>query len=158
MPQFLQISLGDLTVYGITIFLVIIFIIIVLSYVGASIRVFKEYERGVIFRLGRFAGVKGPGLFWIIPKIDKVVKVDLRLINYDARTIKVITKDNVRCDVDSFVYYRVVDPKKAILEVNDYIGATQNLAKTVLRDIFGNAELDEILTNTSERTCPCHGS
>ncbi len=118
----------------------------------ASIKIVKEYERAIVFRLGRFLAVKGPGLFWIIPGIDKIVKVDLRTITYDARMIKVITRDNIRCDIDSFVYYRVVDPQKAILEVENYTYATQNLAKTVLRDILGHAELDDLLTKTREFT------
>ncbi len=103
------------------IFLLILLVIIILTYTVPAIKVFKEYKRGVVFRLGRLIGVKGPGLFWIFPKIDQVVKVDLRTISYDARTIKIITKDNVRCDLDSFVYYRVIDLKKAVMEVRDYI-------------------------------------
>jgi len=127
-------------------------IIIIISLIFSSIKIIKEYERVVVFRLGRYIGIKGPGLFCIIPKIDKIQKVDLRTVTYDARMIKVITKDNIRCDVDSFVYYRVIDPKKAILEVEDYTYATQNLAKTVLRDILGHAELDDLLTKTREFT------
>ncbi len=127
-------------------------IIIILSLIFSSIKIIREYERVIVFRLGRYVGIKGPGLFWIIPKIDKIHKVDLRTVTYDARMIKVITKDNIRCDIDSFVYYRVIDPKKAILEVEDYTYATQNLAKTVLRDILGHAELDDLLTKTREFT------
>lgn len=127
-------------------------IIIIISLIFSSIKIIKEYERVVVFRLGRYVGIKGPGLFWIIPKIDKIQKVDLRTVTYDARMIKVITKDNIRCDIDSFVYYRVIEPKKAILEVEDYTYATQNLAKTVLRDILGHAELDDLLTKTREFT------
>ena len=130
----------------------IIIVTIIFLIVIASVKVIKEYERVVIFRLGRFTGLKGPGLIWIIPHIDKIQKVDLRTITYDARTIKVITKDNIRCDIDSFVFYRVIDPQKAILNVENYIGATQNLAKTVLRDVLGHAELDDLLTNTEEFT------
>lgn len=123
-----------------------------LPLLAASIKIIKEYERVVIFRFGRFSGIKGPGVIWIIPGIDKIRKVDLRTISYDARTIKVITKDNIRCDIDSFVYYRVIDPKKAILEVENYVYATQNLAKTVLRDVLGHAELDDLLTKSREFT------
>ena len=149
--NYIQISFDDVAIYGI-IFLLVIALIFIISYTIAAIKTLKEYERALVFRLGRFVGMKGPGLIWIIPKIDKIMKIDLRTVTYDARTIRVITKDNIRCDVDSFVYYRVVDPKKAVLEVEDYIVATQNLAKTVLRDVLGSAELDEILANTSEFT------
>ena len=112
----------------------------------------REYERAVIFRLGRLIGAKGPGMVLIIPGVDKPRVVDLRTITYDARLIKIITKDNIRCDVDSFVYYRVVDPIKAVNEVEDYVHATQMLAKTVLRDVLGHAELDDLLTKTEEFT------
>ncbi len=137
---------------GIALLFVVIFVSIVLILVAASVKVIKEYERAIVFRLGRFIGLRGPGLFWIIPHLDKIQKVDLRIITYDARTIKVITKDNIRCDIDSFVFYRVIDPEKAILAVENYIGATQNLAKTVLRDVLGHAELDDLLTKTKEFT------
>jgi regulator of protease activity HflC (stomatin/prohibitin superfamily) len=135
-----------------TLFSIIVLLIIVLSILASSIRIVREYERAVIFRLGRLTGVKGPGLILIIPGIDRTRIVDLRTITYDARMIKVITKDNIRCDVDSFVYYRVVDPVKAVCNVENYTYATQMLAKTVLRDILGHAELDDLLTKTQEFT------
>jgi regulator of protease activity HflC (stomatin/prohibitin superfamily) len=122
----------------------LLIIVIIITYY--SIRVVREYERAVIFRLGRLIGAKGPGLVLLIPGIDRPRVVDLRTITYDARLIKIITKDNIRCDVDSFVYYRVVDPIKAINEVEDYVHATQMLAKTVLRDVLGHAELDDLLS------------
>ena len=127
-------------------------IIVILLILGSSIKIVREYERAVIFRLGRLLGTKGPGLVILIPGIDRPSVVDLRTITYDARMIKIITKDNIRCDVDSFVYYRVVDPIKAINEVEDYVHATQMLAKTVLRDVLGHAELDDLLTKTVELT------
>lgn len=136
----------------VTVFALLVVLIIVLSILASSIRIVREYERGVVFRLGRLVGAKGPGLFFIIPGVDKMRVVDLRTVTYDARMIKVITKDNIRCDVDSFVYYRVVDPVKAVCEVEDYVRATQNLAKTVLRDILGHAELDDLLAKTPELT------
>lgn len=120
--------------------------------VGSAIKIVKEYERGVIFRLGRLIGEKGPGLFFLIPGVDQMVRIDLRTVTYDARQIKIITKDNIRCDVDSFVYYRVVDSVKAVTEVEKYVLATQNLAKTVLRDVLGHAELDDLLAKTEELT------
>jgi regulator of protease activity HflC (stomatin/prohibitin superfamily) len=132
--------------------IVVIFLFIILPFIMAAIKILPEYERGIVLRLGKFVSVKGPGLFWIIPGIDKITKVDLRIIVYDARMIKIITKDNIRADVNSFVYYRVIEPKLAILQVKDYISATQNLAKTVLRDVLGGAELDGILAQSSELT------
>ncbi len=132
--------------------ILIILLIIIVSILASSIRIVREYERGVVFRLGRLVGAKGPGLFFIIPGVDRMRVVDLRTSTYDARMIKVITKDNIRCDVDSFVYYRVVDPIKAVCEVADFTDATQNLAKTVLRDFLGRAELDELLTKSPELT------
>jgi len=133
-------------------FALIFALIAVLMVLSASIRVVREYERGILFRLGRLVGPKGPGLFLIIPKVDAMLSVDLRTITYDARAIRVITKDNIRCDVDSFVYYRVTDPVKAVVEVENYVIATQTLAKTVLRDVIGHFELDELLSKTSEIT------
>ncbi len=134
------------------ILVLLVLIIIILSILASSIKIVKEYERAVIFRLGRLVGTKGPGLILLIPGIDRPRVVDLRTITYDARMIKIITKDNIRCDVDSFVYYRVVDPTKAICDVEDYVHATQMLAKTVLRDVLGHAELDDLLTKTIELT------
>jgi regulator of protease activity HflC (stomatin/prohibitin superfamily) len=127
-------------------------VFVIVSFIGSAIKIVKEYERGVIFRLGRLIGAKGPGLFFIIPGVDQMVKIDLRTITFDARSIKIITKDNIRCDVDSFVYYRVVDPTKAVTEVENYIPATQNMSKTVLRDVLGHAELDDLLVKTEELT------
>jgi regulator of protease activity HflC (stomatin/prohibitin superfamily) len=132
--------------------IVVVVSLIILGFIASAIRVVREYERGVLFRLGRLIGAKGPGLFFIIPIFDKIRVIDLRTVTYDARLIKVITRDNIRADVDSFVYYRVIDPIKAIMEVEDYVEATQNLSKTVLRDILGHAELDDLLTKTPELT------
>ena len=138
------------------IFALFVLVIIVLFILTSSIRIVREYERAVIFRLGRLMGAKGPGLFFIVPVVDRTRIVDLRTITYDARMIKIITRDNIRCDVDSFVYYRVVDPVKAVNEVEDYVHATQTLAKTVLRDVLGHAELDDLLTKTIEFTKQIH--
>ena len=138
--------------YEILALVVLIIIIIIASIVASSIKIVREYERAVIFRLGRLVGAKGPGLILLIPGIDRPRVVDLRTVTYDARMIKIITKDNIRCDVDSFVYYRVIDPIKAICEVENYVHATQTLAKTVLRDVLGHAELDDLLTKTIEFT------
>jgi len=107
----------------------------------------QEYERGVIFRLGRLAGVKGPGLVLIIPIIDRMVKVSLRIITMDIPPQDVITKDNVSVKINAVVYFRVVDPAKAVVAVENYIYATSQLAQTTLRSVCGEAELDEILAH-----------
>jgi len=120
-------------------------IILVLFFLASAIRVLKEYERGVIFRLGRVIRVKGPGLIILIPVIDKMVKVSLRLVATDVDPQDVITKDNVSVTVNAVIYYRVMDPEKAILEVENYMYATSQLAQTTLRSVCGQAELDELL-------------
>jgi len=112
---------------------------------ASMIRVLREYERGVIFRLGRVIGTKGPGLIILIPIIDRMVKVSLRVIAMDIPPQDIITKDNVSMKVNAVLYFRVVDPKKAIVEVEDFMYATSQLAQTSLRSILGQAELDELL-------------
>lgn len=123
-------------------FLLVIFILIILS---SAIKVCREYERGVIFRLGRFVGVKGPGLFFIIPGVDKMVRVSLRTVVMDVPPQDVITKDNVSISVNAVVYFRVFSPENAVIQVEDYLYATSQLAQTTLRSVVGQAELDEIL-------------
>ena len=125
---------------GITILVIAIVIL------ASAIKVFKEYERGVIFRLGRVVGAKGPGLFFIIPVIDKVVKISLRTQTFDVKPQEIITKDNVPMKVNAVVYFRVVDPNKAVVEVENYRMATLQIAQTTLRGVLGQAELDELLT------------
>ncbi|MEM2727157.1 MAG: slipin family protein [Archaeoglobaceae archaeon] len=120
--------------------------IILLIFLASAIRIVKEYERGVIFRLGRLVGAKGPGLFFIIPIFDKMVIVDLRTVTYDVPAQEVVTKDNVTVKVNAVVYYRVVDPAKAVTEVFNYMYATAQIAQTTLRSIIGQAELDEVLS------------
>ncbi len=123
-----------------------IYLLILLIFLFASmIRILREYERGVIFRLGKFQSVKGPGLILLIPVIDKMVKVSLRIIAMDVPPQDVITKDNVSVKVNAVVYFRVVDPAKAIIEVEDFLYATSQLAQTTLRSVCGQAELDELL-------------
>jgi regulator of protease activity HflC (stomatin/prohibitin superfamily) len=121
-------------------------LLILLIFFISSIRIVKEYERGVIFRLGRLVGAKGPGLFFILPFADSMVKVDLRTVTYDVPPQEVVTKDNVTVKVNAVVYYRVVDPTKAVTEVYDYKYATAQIAQTTLRSIIGQAELDEVLS------------
>ncbi len=121
-------------------------VVVVVGFIAAGIRVVKEYERGVIFRLGRLVGARGPGLFFVIPILESMIKVDLRTITYDVPTQEVITKDNVTVRVNAVVYYRVVDPEKAVTEVRDFMYATAQIAQTTLRSVIGQAELDELLS------------
>ncbi|HHJ64371.1 MAG TPA: slipin family protein [Aquifex aeolicus] len=123
-------------------FLLILGVIFLLS----AVKIIPEYERAVVFRLGRVIGAKGPGLIIVIPLIDRIVKVSLRTITLDVPTQDIITKDNVSVQVDAVVYFRVVDPSKAIVEVEDYLYATSQIAQTTLRSVCGEAELDELLS------------
>lgn len=113
--------------------------------IASAVRVLREYERGVVFRLGRLVGSKGPGLIWLIPLIDRMVKVSLRTVAMDIPPQDVITKDNVSVKVNAVLYFRVMDPSKAITEVEDFLYATSQLAQTTLRSVLGGAELDEML-------------
>ncbi len=125
-------------------------IVLVLYILVNAVKVLKEYERGVIFRLGRLIGAKGPGLFLIIPFVDKMVKVSLRTIVHDVPSQDIITKDNVSIKVNAVVYFRVLEPSKAIVEVEDYFMATSQLAQTTLRSILGESELDELLSKREQ--------
>ncbi|AEA47535.1 slipin family protein [Archaeoglobus veneficus] len=119
---------------------------VVILFLLSAIRVVKEYERGVIFRLGRLVGARGPGLFFVIPILETMVIVDLRTATYDVPSQEVVTRDNVTVRVNAVVYYRVVDPEKAVTEVLDYRFATAQIAQTTLRSVIGQAELDEVLS------------
>jgi regulator of protease activity HflC (stomatin/prohibitin superfamily) len=110
-----------------------------------SLRILREYERGVVFSLGRFWSVKGPGLVIIVPVIQQMVRVDLRTVVFDVPPQDVITRDNVSVKVNAVVYFRVVDPQKAIIQVADFLGATSQLSQTTLRAVLGKHELDELL-------------
>ena len=125
---------------------ILILLIAVIVFLAASIKIVPEFQRAVIFRLGRVIGAKGPGLFLLIPIIDKMVKVDLRTVTMDVPTQDIITKDNVSVSVDAVVYFRVVDPVKAIVSVENYLYATSQIAQTTLRSVCGAAELDELLS------------
>lgn len=125
-------------------------LILVIFILSKAIKIVNEYERVVIFRLGRLSGVKGPGLFFIIPIIDTVVKIDLRVVTIDVPKQNVITKDNVTVDVDAVVYYKVVEPSSAVNEVENYKYATSTLSQTTLRDVIGQIELDELLSKREE--------
>lgn len=116
-----------------------------LALVASSIRILREYERGVVFMLGRFWRVKGPGLIILIPGVQQMVRVDLRTVVFDVPSQDVISRDNVSVKVNAVVYFRVVDPAKAILQVEDYMNATSQLSQTTLRSVLGKHELDEML-------------
>jgi regulator of protease activity HflC (stomatin/prohibitin superfamily) len=122
-----------------------IVLLLVLSMAGSAIKVVQEYERGVIFRLGRLVGARGPGLFFIIPIVDRMVRIDLRTVTMDVPAQEVITKDNVTIKVDAVVYFRVVNPEDAVVKVLDYIRATSLIAQTTLRNVLGQSELDQML-------------
>ena len=125
----------------------IVVVILVLFILGNAIRVLREYERGVIFRLGRLVGAKGPGLILLIPIIDKMVKVSLRTVTMDVPPQDIITRDNVTVKVSAVAYFRVLEPTKAIVDVEDYIYATSQISQTTLRSILGQVELDDLLSN-----------
>jgi regulator of protease activity HflC (stomatin/prohibitin superfamily) len=120
------------------------FIVIVLIFM--AVKIVTEYERGVIFRLGRLVGAKGPGLFFIIPFVDRMVKVDLRTVTMDVPSQEVITRDNVTVRVNAVVYFRVVDPQASVVKVMDHVRATSQISQTTLRNVLGQSDLDELLT------------
>jgi regulator of protease activity HflC (stomatin/prohibitin superfamily) len=124
----------------------IVIAILLVIFLAASLKIVPEYQRAVIFRLGRVIGAKGPGLFILVPIIDRMVKVDLRTVTLDVPTQDIITRDNVSVSVDAVVYFRVVDPVKAIVEVENYQYATSQIAQTTLRSVCGSVELDELLS------------
>ena len=121
----------------------IVFLMIIAS---ASIKILREYERGVIFRLGRLIGSKGPGVIFIIPGVDKLLRISLRTVALEIPPQDVITRDNISIRVNAVVYFRVVDPNKAVVEIENYLYATSQLAQTTLRSIIGQSQLDELLS------------
>jgi regulator of protease activity HflC (stomatin/prohibitin superfamily) len=123
----------------------ILAVVLIVFFLAAAIRILREYERGVIFRLGRVIATKGPGLIILIPIIDKMVKVSLRLVTMDVPSQDVITRDNVSVKVNAVIYFRVVDSNKAVIEVENFLFATSQLAQTTLRSVCGQVELDTIL-------------
>ena len=128
----------------------IIIIFLVILILSSAVRIIIEYERGVVFRLGRFSTVKGPGLRFIIPIVDRMRKISLRTVAMDVPPQDVITKDNVSIKVNAVLYFRVVGPDKAIIEVQDYLYATSQLAQTSLRSVLGQSELDELLAHREQ--------
>jgi regulator of protease activity HflC (stomatin/prohibitin superfamily) len=133
---------------GVTAVVVAIAAIVLVAVVLSAIKVVKEYERGVIFRLGRvLGGPKGPGLFILVPLVDNMVKVDLRTVTMDVPPQDVITRDNVPARVNAVVYFRVVDPNKSVIEVENHVLATSQISQTTLRSVLGQKDLDDLLTN-----------
>ena len=126
---------------------IVVFVIVVLILVFASIRIAQEYERGVVFRLGRFTGVRGPGLYFLIPFIERSVKVDLRVMTLDVPSQEAITKDNVTVKVNAVVYFRVIKPEDSVIKVFDHRFATSQISQTTLRSVIGQSELDEVLAH-----------
>ncbi|MGQ0608629.1 MAG: slipin family protein [Chloroflexota bacterium] len=124
--------------------------VVIFSLVGSAVKVVQEYERGVIFRLGRLVGAKGPGLFFIIPFIDRMVKIDLRTVTLDIPSQEAITRDNVTVRVNAVCYFRVVDPEAAVVRVENYLLATLQIAQTTMRSVLGQSELDELLAKREE--------
>ncbi|MDP3011370.1 MAG: slipin family protein [Candidatus Hydromicrobium sp.] len=120
-------------------------IIIVLILLLSAVKILREYERGVIFRFGRLSGTKGPGIFLIIPFVDKMIKVDLRTVTMDVPPQDIITRDNVPVKVNAVIYFRVMDPAKSVIKIERYIVATSQIAQTTLRSVLGQAELDDLL-------------
>ena len=121
-------------------------LIIVLIILSQAVKILREYERGVIFRLGRLVGAKGPGLILLIPIVDRIVRVSLRIITMDVPAQEVITKDTVPVKVNAVIYFRVVNPENAIVEIQNFVNATSQIAQTTLRSVLGQMELDEILS------------
>lgn len=136
--------LGGIGTFG---FVIIVFLAFLLT---QAIRIVQEYERGVIFRLGRLVGAKGPGLFFIIPIVDRMVKVDLRVVTLDIPAQECITEDNVTLKVNAVVYFRVVNPEDAIVNVEDFRRATWNISQTTLRNVIGQSSLDAILSERDQ--------
>src|SRR3989337_2072790 len=131
--------MGGPIVIGIIVFLILIIL-------PMSVKIVPEYERGVLFRLGRLVGQRGPGLFLIIPFVDRMVRVDLRVVTMDVPSQEVITKDNVTVRVNAVVYFRVVTPEDSVVKVLDHVRATSQISQTTLRNVLGQSELDELLT------------
>ncbi|HEY44935.1 MAG TPA: slipin family protein [Anaerolineae bacterium] len=128
----------------------ILLILVLISLLTSAVKIVQEYERGVIFRLGRLVGARGPGLFFIIPIIDRMIKVGLRVVTLDVPSQEVITRDNVTVKVNAVVFFRVVDPSDAIVQVEDYQRATWNISQTTLRNVVGQSELDDLLAKREE--------
>jgi regulator of protease activity HflC (stomatin/prohibitin superfamily) len=122
-------------------------LILAISVLPQAVRILREYERGVVFRLGKLIGAKGPGLVLLIPIVDRMVRMDLRVVTIDVSKQEVMTRDNVPVTVDAVVYFRVMDPEAAVIKVENFLRATSLIAQTTLRSVLGQAELDELLSH-----------
>jgi regulator of protease activity HflC (stomatin/prohibitin superfamily) len=145
--------LGLLQAVGVSIAFIalVVVVVVVASFLYSAVKVVKEYERGVIFRLGRVqGGPKGPGLFLLLPLVDRMVKIDLRTVTMDVPPQDVITRDNVPARVNAVIYFRVVDPNRSVIEVENHVLATSQISQTTLRSVLGQKDLDELLTNREE--------
>jgi regulator of protease activity HflC (stomatin/prohibitin superfamily) len=146
-------TLGLLQAVGVSIAFIalVVVVVVVASFLYSAVKVVKEYERGVIFRLGRVqGGPKGPGLFLLLPLVDRMVKIDLRTVTMDVPPQDVITRDNVPARVNAVIYFRVVDPNRSVIEVENHVLATSQISQTTLRSVLGQKDLDELLTNREE--------
>src|ERR671911_467036 len=123
----------------------LVLVLLIVAFLAAAIRILREYERGIVFTLGRFTGVKGPGLIILIPFVQQMVKADLRIVVQDVPPQDVITRDNVTVKVNAVFYFRIVDPERAIIKVADFMAASSQLAQTTLRSVLGKHELDQLL-------------
>jgi len=131
-------------IFNLQIYLGILIIVIII--LSQAIKILREYERGVIFRLGRLVGAKGPGIIFLIPIVDKMVRVNLRIITMDVPVQEIITKDTVPAKVNAVIFFRVVNPENAVIEVENFVSATSQIAQTTLRSVLGQMELDELLS------------
>src|ERR1700743_660742 len=143
----LLINLASKSGLGVVGLMVVILAIFILP---QAVRILREYERGVIFRLGKLQGAKGPGMILLIPMIGKMVKMDLRVVTIDVPKQEIMTRDNVPATVDAVIYFRVVDPNAAVVKVENYWKATSLIAQTTLRSVLGQSALDELLSQRSE--------
>jgi regulator of protease activity HflC (stomatin/prohibitin superfamily) len=146
-------TLGLLQAVGVSFAFIalVVIVVVVASFLYSAVKVVKEYERGVIFRLGRVqGGPKGPGLFLLLPLVDRMVKIDLRTVTMDVPPQDVITRDNVPARVNAVIYFRVVDPNRSVIEVENHVLATSQISQTTLRSVLGQKDLDQLLTNREE--------
>ncbi|HWS82469.1 MAG TPA: slipin family protein, partial [Rubrobacter sp.] len=146
-------TLGLLQAVGVSFAFIalVVVVVVVASFLYSAVKVVKEYERGVIFRLGRVqGGPKGPGLFLLLPLVDRMVKIDLRTVTMDVPPQDVITRDNVPARVNAVIYFRVVDPNRSVIEVENHVLATSQISQTTLRSVLGQKDLDQLLTNREE--------
>ena len=133
-------------IFGAAAPVVIIIVVLAIFILPQSIRILREYERGVIFRLGKLIAAKGPGLIFLIPMVDKMVRMDLRVVTIDVAKQEIMTKDNVPVTVDAVVYFRVINPNDAVVKVENFWKATSLIAQTTLRSVLGQASLDDLLS------------